>query len=92
MGLRNATVRRLGIPDLTTTVLTLTLTGLAADAGGGATGVPTRRIASVVAVLAGALLLGQGLAAPLIAAAGLLVLATAWFAVAGRDRLALDER
>ena len=31
MGVRNATVRRLGIPDLTTTVLTLTLTGLAAD-------------------------------------------------------------
>ncbi|MGN6170529.1 MAG: DUF1275 family protein [Solirubrobacteraceae bacterium] len=27
-GLQNATVRRLGIPDLTTTVLTLTLTGL----------------------------------------------------------------
>ncbi|CAM5630617.1 hypothetical protein SFUMM280S_02716 [Streptomyces fumanus] len=37
MGLRNATVRRLGVPDLTTTVLTMTLTGLAADsrAGGG---------------------------------------------------------
>lgn len=37
MGLRNATVRKLGVPDLTTTVLTMTLTGLAADsrAGGG---------------------------------------------------------
>src|SRR5260370_11374975 len=31
MGLRNATVRRLAVPDMTTTVLTLTLTGLAAD-------------------------------------------------------------
>ncbi|MEP7342131.1 MAG: DUF1275 family protein [Acidobacteriota bacterium] len=31
MGLRNATVRRLAVPDLTTTVQTLTLTGLAAD-------------------------------------------------------------
>src|SRR6267378_2444434 len=31
MGLQNATARRLGVPDLTTTVLTLTLTGLAAD-------------------------------------------------------------
>jgi uncharacterized membrane protein YoaK (UPF0700 family) len=31
MGLRNAVVRKLAIPDLTTTVLTLTLTGLAAD-------------------------------------------------------------
>jgi len=31
MGLRNATVRRLAVPDLTTTVLTLTVTGIAAD-------------------------------------------------------------
>ena len=31
MGLRNAVVRKLGVPDLTTTVLTLTITGLAAD-------------------------------------------------------------
>src|SRR5882672_10860992 len=31
MGLRNAVVRKLGIPDMTTTVLTLTITGLAAD-------------------------------------------------------------
>src|SRR5438128_1110168 len=28
MGVRNATVRRVGVPDLTTTVLTMTLTGL----------------------------------------------------------------
>src|SRR4051794_23545834 len=31
MGVRNATVRRIGIPDLTTTVLTMTLTALAAE-------------------------------------------------------------
>ena len=31
MGIRNAAVRKLGVPDLTTTVLTLTVTGLAAD-------------------------------------------------------------
>jgi uncharacterized membrane protein YoaK (UPF0700 family) len=31
MGVRNATVRRLAVPDLTTTVLTLTLAGLGAD-------------------------------------------------------------
>jgi uncharacterized membrane protein YoaK (UPF0700 family) len=31
MGVRNATVRKLAVPDLTTTVLTLTLTGIAAD-------------------------------------------------------------
>jgi len=31
MGLRNATVRQLAVPDLTTTVLTLTLTALASE-------------------------------------------------------------
>ena len=31
MGTRNAAVRKLAIPDLTTTVLTLTITGVAAD-------------------------------------------------------------
>ncbi len=37
MGVRNSTIRRLSVPDLTTTVLTMTLTGLAADSalGGG---------------------------------------------------------
>jgi hypothetical protein len=33
MGFRNATVRQLKVPDLTTTVLTLTITGLAAGGG-----------------------------------------------------------
>src|SRR4051794_13345599 len=44
MGVRNATVRRVGVPDLTTTVLTMTLTGLAADspATGGARQGPAR--------------------------------------------------
>ena len=31
MGIQNATVRRLAVPDITTTVLTMTLTGIAAD-------------------------------------------------------------
>ena len=56
MGLRNATVRKLGVKDLTTTVLTLTLTGLAADsilAGGDNAGWRTR-IAGVLAMLVGA--------------------------------------
>ncbi|MFI8106415.1 YoaK family protein [Streptomyces sp. NPDC086023] len=66
MGLQNAVARRLGVPDLTTTVLTLTLTGLAADSGpaGGAAPRPGRRILSVAAMflgaLAGALLLRTG--------------------------------
>ncbi|MEU3344404.1 YoaK family protein [Streptomyces sp. NPDC006700] len=58
MGLRNATVIKLGVPDLTTTVLTRTLTGLAADsrAGGGSGHRSPRRTASVIAMLAGAVL------------------------------------
>jgi uncharacterized membrane protein YoaK (UPF0700 family) len=77
MGVRNATVRSLGVPDLTTTVLTLTLTGLAAEsqpAGGSGKG-SARRIAAVLAMLtgalAGALLLKTSLVLPLVAAAGL---------------------
>jgi uncharacterized membrane protein YoaK (UPF0700 family) len=58
MGVRNAVVRRIGVPDLTTTVLTMTLTGLAAEsrpAGGSGKG-SVRRIAAVVAMLTGALI------------------------------------
>ncbi|MEU1196779.1 YoaK family protein [Streptomyces sp. NPDC005813] len=76
MGLRNATVRKLGVPDLTTTVLTMTLTGLAADSrlGGGQGSRSPRRTASVVAMLAGAVLgawlvLHHGLGLPLLVAA-----------------------
>jgi uncharacterized membrane protein YoaK (UPF0700 family) len=77
MGSRNATVRRLGVPDLTTTVLTMTLTGLAADSpitGGSGKG-SVRRTAAVVAMfcgaLAGALLLKTSLVLPLVAASAL---------------------
>ncbi|MEV5667164.1 YoaK family protein [Streptomyces flaveolus] len=57
MGMQNAVARRLGVPDLTTTVLTLTLTGLAADSSpaGGATPRPGRRVLSVLAMFLGAL-------------------------------------
>ena len=56
MGLQNATARRLGVPDLTTTVLTLTLTGLAADstlAGGKSPGL-RRRLLATFAMFLGA--------------------------------------
>jgi uncharacterized membrane protein YoaK (UPF0700 family) len=58
MGMRNATVRKLAVPDLTTTVLTLTLTGLASEsrlAGGSGPGW-ARRSASVACMVAGAAL------------------------------------
>lgn len=57
MGLRNAVVRRIAVPDLTTTVLTMTLTGLAADsrlAGGNGEG-SVRRLTAVMSMLLGAL-------------------------------------
>lgn len=80
MGLRTAGVRRMAIPDLTTTVLTQTLTGLAADTQlpGGGPGRQGRRLATVAAMLlgaaAGALLLRGGGAALAIGAAVALVL------------------
>ncbi|ROR46104.1 YoaK family protein [Kitasatospora cineracea] len=50
MGLRNATVRSLGVPDLTTTVLTMTLTGLAAEPRSPRR---RRRLLAALAMLAG---------------------------------------
>ena len=88
MGLRNATVRRLAIPDMTTTVLTLTLTGLAADSSlaGGNNPRIGRRIASVLLMFAGAavgtLLLRQGLALPLVLSGVCVLAATVAYAVA----------
>jgi len=57
MGAQNATARKLAVPDLTTTVLTLTITGVAADSPlAGATGAKAaRRLISVAAMLLGAL-------------------------------------
>jgi uncharacterized membrane protein YoaK (UPF0700 family) len=56
MGLQNAMARRLAVPDLTTTVLTLTLTGFAADStlAGGSNPRPGRRIIATVAMFVGA--------------------------------------
>ena len=76
MGGQNAVVRRLSVPDLTTTVLTLTVTGLVADTT--PQSVLGRRVVSVLAMLAGALMGGVllrwvALAAPLWLASVLLV-------------------
>jgi uncharacterized membrane protein YoaK (UPF0700 family) len=89
MGLRNATIRHLAEPDLTTTVLTLTLTGMAADSSlvGGANPRPARRVGAVGAMLAGAALgaamilhLSRPLVWPLVVAAVGVVTATALWA------------
>jgi len=82
LGLQNATVRRLAVPDLTTTVLTLTLTGLAADFGvAGRSPRVGRRLAAVglmaAGALIGALLLRVDVALPVLAAAVVIALAAA---------------
>ncbi|MCX4695311.1 YoaK family protein [Streptomyces sp. NBC_01408] len=81
MGLQNAVVHRLAVPDLTTTVVTRTLTGLAVDPWGAAS---VRRLVSVGALLCGALAgglltLGHGPGWTLLTAVVLLV----WVAVLG---------
>ncbi len=83
MGLRNATVRRLGVADLTTTVLTMTFTGLGADStfAGGTNPRWPRRTLSVLTMLIGAvvgalLVRNGGVAAPL-ALTGVVVLGAA---------------
>jgi uncharacterized membrane protein YoaK (UPF0700 family) len=57
MGIQNATARKLAVPDLTTTVLTLTITGVAADSAiaGGTGSAAGRRLVAVTAMFVGAL-------------------------------------
>ena len=54
MGIQNAAARRLAVPDLTTTVLTMTLTGIAADSGRSSGLTTTRRALAVLTILLGA--------------------------------------
>ena len=98
MGVRNATIRRIGVPELTTTVLTGTLTALAADsplAGGTGRGL-TRRTAAVLAMLtgaiAGALLLKSSLVLPLAAAAALALVTWVVYLPAARRELDAARR
>lgn len=85
MGLQNATVRRIAVPDMTTTVLTLTLTGIASDSrlAGGTNPRLGRRVTSVALMLGGAalgaLLETRNLAWALLPPAALVVAATGRF-------------
>jgi len=79
MGIQNTAARQLAVPDLTTTVLTMTLTAVAADAtlAGGHGSKLGRRGLSIAAMLLGALIGGLLVlkvdnAAPLALATGLL--------------------
>jgi uncharacterized membrane protein YoaK (UPF0700 family) len=76
MGVRNAVVRKIGFPDLTTTVLTMTITGLASEPLRGEHRMAhLRRLLAVGAMLIGALIGGllveRQLAAPLWLAAAI---------------------
>jgi len=83
MGMRNATVRSLAVPDHTTTVLTLTLARLAADShlAGSENQRWVSRASSVVTMFAGAavgtLLLRHSVMMPLAIAGGVSTLCTA---------------
>ncbi|HET9171362.1 MAG TPA: YoaK family protein [Actinospica sp.] len=84
MGTQNAAARALAVPDLTTTVLTQTITGTSADsrAAGGPGGKAGRRLLSIAAMFlgatVGALLIKHGhAAASLLCAVGLLAVAAA---------------
>jgi uncharacterized membrane protein YoaK (UPF0700 family) len=58
MGLQNSAARKLAVPELTTTVLTLTITGIGADShiAGGSGSKAGRRLLSVFAMFLGALI------------------------------------
>ena len=97
MGIRNSVIRRLAVRDMTTTVLTMTLTGLAADSGlaGGSNPAAGRRIAAVLAMLIGAtggawLFLHRGAGLPLTISAGAAA-ATAVAVYASRAATFLDK-
>jgi uncharacterized membrane protein YoaK (UPF0700 family) len=89
LGLQNAVVRRLAVPDLTTTVLTMTLTGIAADVRAAHFGVVVRRLLAVGTMLAGAvvgalLVLHVSPAAALALATGLMAVVAASAILAAR--------
>ena len=93
MGLRSATVRRLAVPEVTTTVVTSTITALAADSAVPGAGV-TRRLwqlatiaTRLVGAVAGALLVRVSLFLPFVLVASLIaVVAGVYLAPVVRER------
>ncbi len=94
MGVRNSTIRRLAVPDITTTVLTMTLTGLAADSSlaGGSNPKVERRSSAIAAMLVGAvsgaaLYLHTGSTWPLVVVAVTALVTALVFAASPSSRL-----
>jgi uncharacterized membrane protein YoaK (UPF0700 family) len=91
MGVRMAVVRKLAVPDLNTTVLTLTVTGIASDSSlaGGANPRWRSRITAIIAIFAGAaagaMLLRYGVFAPLGASSLLLSVVLVWMDAMGPE-------
>jgi len=83
MGVQNAAAQQLAVPELTTTVLTKTLTGIVSEAGvaGGSGSKLGRRAIAVAAMLLGAL--AGGLLVLHVAVAAALALAGAIVLVVG---------
>src|SRR5258708_20921346 len=87
MGVRNAVVRKLAVPDLTTTVLTLTVTGIASESwlAGGANPRWRSSVTPVITMFAGAaagaMFFRYGVFAPLGASRLLLFAVLAWIFV-----------
>jgi uncharacterized membrane protein YoaK (UPF0700 family) len=97
MGVRNAVVRKLAVPDLTTTVLTLTVTGIASDSSlaGGANPRWKTRVTAVITMFAGAatgaMVLRYGVFVPLGASSLLLLAVLAWIFVRGPENAQLGS-
>ena len=92
MGIQNAAARKLAVPDLTTTVLTMTFTGIAADSilGGGPGSKAGRRLVAIGAMLGGAvvgaaLVLSVHIAYPLVIALGVLAIVATISRMRGRS-------
>jgi uncharacterized membrane protein YoaK (UPF0700 family) len=92
MGIQNAAARKLAVPDLTTTVLTLTITGLGADSvlAGGTGSRAGRRLIAIASMLIGAVIgalleLHTALCTPLITALLLMLVVDVWVTMAGRS-------
>ena len=82
----------MAVPDLTTTVLTLTLTGIAADSrlGGGSGAHTVRRVISVTAMLLGALV-GAVLVLHVAPVAAVVLATTMLAVVAGAAHLSITK-
>ena len=89
LGIQNAVVRQLAVPDMTTTVLTMTLTGIGSDLRKRDLATAIRRLTAVLAMLIGAgigaiLVLNLGVSAGIVAVTIMLAVALVGAAVAAR--------